>query len=58
MVFDSVISSINEVPLTKISGNVFLFGDFNIHHKDWSTCFGETARLVNSVICYYIFYLK
>ena len=58
MVFDSVISSINEVPLTKISGNVFLFGDFNIHHKDWPTCFGETARLVNSVICYYIFYLK
>ena len=26
------------------SGNVFVFGDFNIHHKDWLTCSGENDR--------------
>ena len=24
------------------SANVFVFGDFNIHHKDWVTCYGGT----------------
>ena len=34
MVFDSTSSNIDEVLLIKPSA-VFVFGDFNIHHKDW-----------------------
>ena len=32
------------------SANAFIFGDFNIHHKeDWLTYYGRTGRHVN---CY------
>ena len=37
MVFDSISSNIDEVLLINPSANVFVFGDFNIHHKDWLT---------------------
>ena len=43
-VFDSISSKIDEVLSTNLSANVFVFGDFNIHHKDWLTYFGETDR--------------
>ena len=43
-VFDSISSNIDEVLLIKPSANVFVFGDFNIHHKDWLTYSGETDR--------------
>ena len=33
-VFDSVLSNIDEVLLINPSANVFVFGDFNVHHKD------------------------
>ena len=33
-VFDSISSNIDEVLLINSSANVFLFGDFNAHHKD------------------------
>ena len=36
-VFDSVSSNIDEVLSTNQSANAFVFGDFNIHHKDWLT---------------------
>ena len=26
------------------SANVFVFGDFDVHHKDWLTCFGRTDK--------------
>ena len=32
--FDSISFNIDEVPLITPSANVFVFGDFNIHHKD------------------------
>ena len=32
------------------SANVFVFGDFNIHHKDWLTYFGETDG--SGKLCY------
>ena len=32
------------------SANVFVFGDFNSHHKDWITYSGGTDR--SSVLCY------
>ena len=43
-VFDSNLSNIDEVLLINLSANVFVFGDFNVHHKDWLTYFGETGR--------------
>ena len=44
MVFDSISSSIDEVLSVNPSANVFVFGDFNIHHKDWLTYSGGTDR--------------
>ena len=40
-VFDSISSNINEVPLINPSF-VFVFGDFDIHRKDWLTYSGGT----------------
>ena len=40
MVFDSISSNIDEVLSINPSANVFVFGDFNIHHKDWLTYSG------------------
>ena len=42
--FDSISSNIDEVLSINPSANVFVFGDFNIHHKDWLTYFGGTDR--------------
>ena len=36
-VLDSISSNIDEVLSTNPSANVFVFGDFNVHHKDWLT---------------------
>ena len=44
MVFDSVSSNIDEILLISPSANVFVFGDFNVHHKDWLTHSGGTDR--------------
>ena len=41
-VFDSISSNIDEVLSINPSANAFVFGDFNIHHKDWLTYSGET----------------
>ena len=41
-VFDFISSNINEVLSINPSANVFVFGNFNIHHKDWLTYSGET----------------
>ena len=43
-VFDSTSSSIDEVLSINPSANVFVFGDFNVHQKDWLTYSGETDR--------------
>ena len=42
-VFDSISSNIDEV-LSINPSAVFVFGDFNIHHKDWLTYSGGTDR--------------
>ena len=36
-VFYSISSNIDEVLLINPPANVFVFGDFNVHHKDWLT---------------------
>ena len=43
-VFDSVSSNIDEVLSINPSANVFVFGDFNVHHKEWLTYSGGTDR--------------
>ena len=48
-VFDSISSNIDKVLWINPSA-VFVFGDFNVHHKDWLTYSAGTDRLVNSVI--------
>ena len=48
-VFYSISSSIDEVPSINPSA-VFVFGDFNIHHKDWLTYSGRTDR--SGGLCY------
>ena len=43
-VFDSISSNIDEVLSINPSANVFVFGDFNVHHEDWLTYSRETDR--------------
>ena len=43
-VFDSVSSKIDEILSINPSPNVFVFGDFNVYHKDWLNFSGETDR--------------
>ena len=43
-VFDYISSNIDQIFLINPSANVFVFGDFNVHHKDWVTYSGEIER--------------
>ena len=43
-VFDSISSNIDEVLSINPSANVFVFVDFNVHHKNWLTYSGGTDR--------------
>ena len=43
-IFDPISSNIDEVLSINPSANVFVFGDFNVHHKDWLTYSGGTDR--------------
>ena len=52
-VFDSISSKINEVLSINPSANVFVFGDFNVHYKDWLTYSGGTDQ--PGEICYNFF---
>ena len=51
LIFDSISSNIDEVLSINPSANVFVFGDFIVHHKDWLTYSGETDR--PDKFCYY-----
>ena len=44
MVFDSISSNTDELLSINTSANMFVFGDFNIHCKDWLTYSGGTDR--------------
>ena len=50
MIFDSISSNIDEVLSVNPSADVFVFGDFNVHHKDWLTCSGGTDK--SGELCY------
>ena len=49
-VFDSISSNIYEVLSINPSANVFVFGDVNVHHKDWLTYSSGTDR--SGELCY------
>ena len=49
-VFDSISSGIDEVLSINQSVNVFAFGDFNVHHRDWLTYSNGTDS--SSELCY------
>ena len=49
-VFDSISSNIDEVLSMNPSANMFVFGDFNVHHKDWLTYSGGTDG--SGELCY------
>ena len=49
-VFDAISSNTDEVLSINPSSNVFVFGDFNVHHKVWLTYSSETDR--PSELCY------
>ena len=51
-VFDSISFNIDEVLLINPYANVFVFGDFNVHHKDCLPILVELVDLVNSVIIF------
>ena len=44
MVFGSISYNIDEVLSIYPSANVFVYGDFNVHHKDWLTYFSGTDQ--------------
>ena len=50
-VFDSISSNIDEALSINPSSNVFVFGDFNVHHKDWLPFSGGTDR--SGELCYH-----
>ena len=43
-IFDSISSNIDEVLSMNPSANMFVFGDFNIHQKDWLSYPGGIDR--------------
>ena len=49
-VFDSISSNIDEAISINPSANVSVFGDINVHHKDWLTYSGGTDR--SGELCY------
>ena len=49
-IFDSISSNIDDVLSINPSANVFVFGDFNVHHKDWLTYSSGTDR--SGELCY------
>ena len=57
-VFDSNSSNVDEIFLINPSANMFVFGDFNVHHKDWLTYSGGMIDLVNSVIIFQMILLR
>ena len=44
MIFDTISSNIDEVLSINPSANVFVFRDFNNHHRDWFTYSGGTDQ--------------
>ena len=52
IVFYAILSNVDEVLSINPSAIVFVFGDFNVHHKDWPHILEKPIDLVNSVIIF------
>ena len=50
IVFESISSDIDEVLSINPTASIFVFGDFNVHYKDWLTYSGGTDRPAE--LCY------
>ena len=50
MVFDSISSNIDEILSINPSANVFVFGNFKSHHKDWLSYSGGLPNCYNVYI--------
>ena len=57
-VFDSIPSNIDEVLSINPPANAILFGEFNVHQKDWFTYFGETDRSKRTLLTQLTFPLR
>ena len=57
-VFDSISSNIDHVPSINPSANEFLFGDFNLHHKDWLIYSGGSDRVSQSYSFGFIYFFS
>ena len=65
MVFDSTSSNIDEVLSINPSANVFVFGDFDVHHKDWLIYSGGTDQpgelgsqtVILKILLFWIYFL-
>ena len=44
-IFYAISSNIDEARSVRPSVNVFVFGDFNVHHRDWLNSFDRTVKL-------------
>ena len=44
-IFYAISSNIDEARSVRPSANVFVFGDFNVHHRDWLNSFDRTVKL-------------
>ena len=53
-VFYSISSNIEEVLSINPSANVFVFGNFTVHHKDWFTYSGGTDRPGELLLFFYL----
>ena len=55
-IFDSIWSNTDDFLCINPSANVFVFGDFNIHHKNWLTYSGGTGWWTGSLAFIYFFW--
>ena len=52
MNFEAILSNIDKVLPINPSANVFVLGDFSVHHNDWQAYSSGIDRLVNSFIIF------
>ena len=56
MNFEAILSNIDKVLPINPSANVFVLGDFSVHHNDWQAYSSGIDRLVNSFIIFLKFF--
>ena len=49
-IFYAISSNIDEARSVRPPANVFVFGDFNVHHRDWLNSFDRTVKLSHNFL--------